>query len=50
MNAQNIGNLLSDGPVGSKVFILTRNESGQEYEVELVRQNAEFGETCSMDW
>ncbi len=45
VDSRNIAEAFSSGPVGSKVLVRARNESGKEYEVELVRQYAPFGES-----
>jgi hypothetical protein len=47
VDARNIAEEFASGPVGSKVLVRARNESGKEYEVELVRQYAPFGERKS---
>jgi hypothetical protein len=44
VDARNIAEVFAAGPVGSKVLVRAMNESGKEYEVELVRQYAPFGE------
>ena len=44
VDSRNIAAVFASGPVGSKVLVRARNESGKEYEVQLVRQYAPFGE------
>lgn len=43
VDANSVARCLSSGPVGSKVLVHLKNDSGKSIHVEIVRQNAHFG-------